>query len=342
MEHSCVHIQLSPESVPSTPSWFGEVAVFAQVLSHLGKLEEISQRVRFARPRFGHYDTMDFVVVLIGNAVSGEPTLATFYEHLLPFATPFMALFGRNDLPHRSKLSRLLAALDQPSVEAGLRLFQEDLVARSQPATPPGGIWDRLGNHWLAVDGDGTRQAARQRALPHTLQLPDPHRRCDQVCAPGYLGRRRGEVVRPRTTVLQAHTHQWLGSFGGAGNGDYRGELLRAREVIASYLTAKPIERSRGIVRLDGQYGDGAIVADLAGCGLGYVVRGKDYALLNLPEVQARLAQPPDQQTTHPETPTGCATRLLLGMKRQFLHRCRSPYLLHVGACSLSAENWDS
>lgn len=122
--------------------------------------------------------------------------------------------------------------------------------------------------------------------------------------APGYLGRRRGEVVRPRTTVLQAHTHQWLGSFGGAGNGDDRGELLRAREVIASYLTAKPIERSRGIVRLDGQYGDGAIVADLAGCGLGYVVRGKDYALLNLPEVQARLAQPPDQQTTHPETGT--------------------------------------
>jgi hypothetical protein len=28
-------------------------------------------------------------------------------------------------------------------------------------------------------------------------------------------------------------------------------------------------------------------------------MRGKDYDLLNLQEVQARLAQPPDQHTTH-------------------------------------------
>jgi hypothetical protein len=51
------------------------------------------------------------------------------------------------------------------------------------------------------------------------------------------------------------------------------------------------------VVRLDGQYGNGAIVADLAG--LCYVMRGKDYKLLDLPQVQARLALPPDQQTTH-------------------------------------------
>jgi len=44
------------------------------------------------------------------------------------------------------------------------------------------------------------------------------------------------------------------------------------------------------------------IVADLAG--LAYVVRGKDNDLLDLPQVQARLVQPPDQQTTHPETGT--------------------------------------
>lgn len=56
------------------------------------------------------------------------------------------------------------------------------------------------------------------------------------------------------------------------------------------------------MIRLDGQYGNGAIVADLAG--LSYVMRGKDYDLLDLESVQARLAQPPDQQTSHPETGT--------------------------------------
>jgi hypothetical protein len=33
-------------------------------------------------------------------------------------------------------------------------------------------------------------------------------------------------------------------------------------------------------------------------------MRGKDYDLLDLESVQTRLAQPPDQQTTHPETGT--------------------------------------
>jgi hypothetical protein len=55
---------------------------------------------------------------LIGYALSGEPTLKAFYERLASFAEPFMALFGRNHLPHRATLSRFLATLDQPTVEA--------------------------------------------------------------------------------------------------------------------------------------------------------------------------------------------------------------------------------
>ena len=76
---SSVKIQTSAESVPSTPSWMGEVAVFAQVLSHTGRLQTIQEQVRFARPRFGTYDLIDFVAVVIGYAVSGEATLKAFY-----------------------------------------------------------------------------------------------------------------------------------------------------------------------------------------------------------------------------------------------------------------------
>jgi hypothetical protein len=39
-------------------------------------------------------------------AISGERTLEAFYEALKPFASPFMALFGRDQLPSRSALSR--------------------------------------------------------------------------------------------------------------------------------------------------------------------------------------------------------------------------------------------
>jgi hypothetical protein len=187
-------------------------------LSRLGLLTAISERVRFARKRFGTFEVIDFLVVLIGYALSGEPTLAAYYDRLYPFATPFMALFGRSQLPHRSTLSRFLAALDSTCVEALRTVFLQDALAR--PGPDVGGMFDRQGNRWVVFDLDGTRQAARQRALPKTPDLPPPQRRLLAVCAPGYTGRKRGEVVRTRTTLLQAHTHQWLATFGGAGNGD--------------------------------------------------------------------------------------------------------------------------
>src|SRR5260370_29360447 len=92
MTHAEVTIQITPTSLPSMPTFMGEVTAFAQVLTHTGILKTIQEQVRFARARFGHYDLIDFVAVLIGYAVSGEPTLLSFYERLAPFAEPFMAL----------------------------------------------------------------------------------------------------------------------------------------------------------------------------------------------------------------------------------------------------------
>jgi hypothetical protein len=301
MTRSSVTIQITPESKPSTPSWMGEVAAFAQVLSHTGILKAIQDQVHFARARFGYYDLIDFVAVLIGYAVSGESTLLAFYERLAPVAEPFMALFGRDQLPHRSTLSRFLAALDQSTVEALRARFQEDLFARN-PFASPGGVFDRTGKPWLVVDVDGTRQAARQRALPQTESLPAPHRRFDQVCAPGYQGRKRGEVVRTRTVLLQAHTHQFLGTFGGPGNGDYRGELRRAIQVITSYATKLGLPTASMLLRLDGLYGDAAPLLDVLSAGLGVIARSRAYHLLDLEIVQQALARSPDQVSTHPES----------------------------------------
>jgi hypothetical protein len=301
MTNASVTIQITPESQPATPSWMGEVAAFAQVLTHTGTLDAIAEQVRFARARFGQYDLIDFVAVLIGYLLSGEPTLLAFYQRLAPFAGPFMALFGRNCLPHRSTLSRFLAALDQRPVEALRTLFQNDLLAR-KPFASPGGLVDRTEHSWTIIDVDGTKCAARQRALPQTESLPAPHRRFDQVCAPGYQGRKRGEVVRTRTVVLQTHTHQMLGTFGGPGNGDYRYELRRAIEVIMAYATQAGLPTTSMLIRLDGLYGDAAPLTDVLSAGLGLIVRSRAYHLLDLEVVKLRLARPPDQVSVHPES----------------------------------------
>jgi hypothetical protein len=299
--YSPVSIQTSSQSVPSTPSWFGEVTLLTHHLQRCGVLTAIEEQVRFARRRFGRYEVIDFLAVLLGYAISGERTLETFYERIEPWAGPFMALFGRNRLPARSTLSRFLASLDQAAVESLRVLFLKDLLARPLVTEEqPGGLWDRQGNHFLVFDVDGTREAARQRALPQTADRPAPQRRLRPLCAPGYTGRKRGEIVRTRTTVLQAHTHQWLATFGNPGNGEYRAELRRAVTAIQSYLQAYHHPEERTLLRLDGQYGTGAVVADLAG--LSFVMRGKDYQILKRAEIQARLKLPPDQHLAHPES----------------------------------------
>jgi hypothetical protein len=205
-------------------------------------------------------------------------------------------------------------------------LFQEDLLARN-PFASPGGLFDRTGGQWIVVDVDGTRCAARQRALPQAESLPAPHRRFDYACTPGYQGRKRGEVVRTRTVILQAHTHQFLGTFGGPGNGDYRGELLRAIGVITSYATKCALPTASVLLRLDGLYGDAAPLIDVLTAGLGVIARSRDYHLLDLEVVQQVLACPPDQVSIHPEsgmtralydcpavplTPTGPEIRLVV------------------------------
>jgi hypothetical protein len=298
-----VHIHTAAESVPSTPSWFGEVVLLTAYLRKHQVLAKISERVRFRRRRFGHYEVLDFLAVLFGYALSGERTLEAFYERLRPFAIPFMALFERDQLPSRSALSRFLAALTEAPVEALRTLFLDDVLSRPLvPEQQTGGVTDRAGNAWVVFDIDGTREAARQRALPQTDALPPPFRRLDEVCAPGYTGRKRGQVVRTRTVISQAHSFQWLGSFGNKGNGRYREELRKALAAISCYLTPHQLPQGRALLRLDGQYGTGAVLADLAG--FAFVTRGKEYTVLDHPLVQARLHLPPDQFQQRPESQT--------------------------------------
>ena len=162
------------------------------LLTPPGGASAIEEQVRFARRRFGRYEVIDFVAVLFGYAVSGERTLEAFYEHLHPWADAFMALFGRDRRPSRATLSRFLAALDQTAVESLRTLSLKDLLARPlEKEEHPGGMFDRQGNHYLVFDVDGTREAARQRALPQTADRPAPQRRLRPLCAPGYTGRKR-------------------------------------------------------------------------------------------------------------------------------------------------------
>ncbi len=297
-----VDIRTCPEDVPSVPAWFAELILLARHFSQRGVLDAICEQVHLARGRAGHYDVIDFVAVLLGYALSSEATLEAFFDRLQPFAAPFMALFGRDHLPHRSTLSRFLADVDVTGLEALRQQFAHDLCQHGFSGELRGGRIDHAGHRLLVFDVDGTRQAARQRALVTAPEFPQPRRRLAQVCAPGYRGRKRGEVVRTRTTVLQAHTQQWLGTFSGAGNGDYATELEAACRVIIAYLATNGLHPAQGLLRLDALYGTASPLAHIQRAGLGFLTRGRDYHLLDHPKVRARLQQPCDVAVKQPET----------------------------------------
>jgi hypothetical protein len=261
-------------------------------------LEAFTQQVRLVRGRFGCYEPIDFLGLLIGYAISGERTLADFFERVAPFAAAFMALFGRRCLPHRSSLSRFLADVDRPCLEAFRALFEQRSFVQGWTADSIGGIFDRQGRRYIVFDVDATRQAARQRALPYGADLPPAKRRLDAVCAPGYTGRKRGEVVRTRTTALQMHTRQWVGTYAGKGNGDYQGELARALRAICAYLKHFAFPPEMALVRLDGAYGDATVIAELLRAGISFVTRWRGYLLLEHPQIQRVLAHRPSASVT--------------------------------------------
>ena len=52
MTHNSVELQIDPASVPALPSWFGEVAMVAQLFTTSGVLQAIEERPTGCATRF--------------------------------------------------------------------------------------------------------------------------------------------------------------------------------------------------------------------------------------------------------------------------------------------------
>jgi hypothetical protein len=76
--------------------------------------------------------------------------------------------------------------------------------------------------------------------------------------------------------------------------------LRKTLSAIGQYLATQQFSPERTLIRLDGQYGNRAVLSDMAG--FSDVPRGKDYRLLDHPLIQARLHLPPDQVPQRPES----------------------------------------
>ena len=258
----CIEVQTSAVDRPSVPPWLAEVTILAQHLATKGLLEAFTHQIRLVRGHFGYYEPIDFLVLLLGYAISGERTLADFFERLSPFGPAFMALFGRANLPHRSSLSRLPLRRGSPLREIPfVRFSSSSAFQKDGPRKPLGeSLIDKdavtLSLMWM--------RHARQRDNVHYLAI-----RCFLLHAAASMPSVRrvtsgGSGVRWYEHVPQRgplHTRQWIGTYGDRGNGDYQAELATALQAIKTYLAHFALTTQTALVRLDGQYGDAVVIA---------------------------------------------------------------------------------
>jgi hypothetical protein len=99
------------------------------------------------------------------------------------------------------------------------------------------------------------------------------------------------------------HTRQWVVTYAGKGNGDYRDEFASALQAITTYLKQFAFSSEMALVRLDGQYGDASVVAQIMLASVHVVTRGRGYQLLEHPQIQGVLAH----------APTACVSRMNTG-----------------------------
>jgi hypothetical protein len=94
------------------------------------------------------------------------------------------------------------------------------------------------------------------------------------------------------------HTRQWVGTYGGRGNGDYQRELAWALRAIATYLKHFALTPQVALVGCDGQYGDAVVIAQLIEAGVYLITRGRTYGMLERPQLQRVLTHPPSASVT--------------------------------------------
>jgi hypothetical protein len=204
------------------PEWATRYVVLVESLRAQGVLQAISERLRVAR-RDGYSGLDIFLFLLLYFASSCRCGVRSFSDRCRPYARELAVVAGRHSWPTQSSVSRFLSDLDPEQVGAfGDWLLGAGCRASVLEQSAVIVHRDACGNAWQVFDYDPTVETLRQRALPESDQEPAPQRRSAKLAAPGYPGRKRGEVQISRATLQHAGSGLWLSIRVGPGNGEHR------------------------------------------------------------------------------------------------------------------------
>jgi len=284
-----IEIQFGPEDQSRLPDALQGAAVVFLKLDQRGMLEQVADKLRVRRQ--GGYAALDLflalVVFLISKANRG---LRPFWQYCGKRLHQLASLAGRKSLASSSSISRALSSVEYELLRpvASWLLYEVadiDKVLKH----PVVKTRDARGQGWHVFDVDPTVTTLRHRALPEGEDLPEPRRRSEKTAAPGYTGRKRGEMVFRRVTVQHAGSGMWIHAHLSPGNGEGVADLDKALDTVAETCERLDLPRSLVMVRMDGAFGN---VPSYTACrerGLPFVTRLNRPKLYEDPELLARL-----------------------------------------------------
>jgi len=254
-----------------------------------GVVRGLEERLKIRRQ--GGYVAVDMWLVLllfIGHGAAGG--FKEFWKILRPHASALAAAAGRKRLPSPSALSRGLGSVEVELVrDATSWLLTEapdvDRVLR-HPAVQ---TYDATGAGWHVFDLDPTVTTLRHRALPVEDDYPDAMRRSEETGAPGYSGRKRGDMQFRRMDVQHAGSSVWTHAHLSPGNGDRIADLNLALGNIVKLMNRLEHPLDETMVRMDGEFGSVPYFTVCREQGLPFITRLNRSKLYDDPDVLARL-----------------------------------------------------
>lgn len=254
-----------------------------------GVVRELEERLKIRRQ--GGYVAVDLWLVLllfIGHGAVGG--FKEFWKLLRPHASALAAAAGRKRLPSPSALSRALGSVEPDLLrEATSWLLTEAPDVDGVLRHPAVLTYDAKGHGWHVFDLDPTVTTLRHRALPVGDDYPEAMRRSDETGAPGYSGRKRGDMQFRRMDVQHAGCGLWVHGHLKQGNGDGVEGFDLALGNIVKVLDRLEHPLGRAMVRMDGEFGSMPFMTRCREQGLPFLTRLNRSKLYDEPDVLARL-----------------------------------------------------
>lgn len=255
------------------------------------QLTVLADRVRIRRE--GGFAGFDVLLYLLYYFMSRQRTgLKRFWDLAGPYGAQLAGVALRTALPTPSSVSR---ALDQVQLELVRPVISWllgemsgiDQVLRHKSAH----TYDALRQPWQVFDFDPTIHALRHRALPEGSDLPAARRRSARIAAPGYAGRKRGDVQIRRATLQHAGSAAWLGCWLSPGNSERAEGFDHALDVVVDTCARLGQPLHHALIRSDGEFGWVPYYAACRARGVPFLTRLTRPQVFDDPEVRKRLAE---------------------------------------------------